>query len=191
MRGNSFRFIASAVLVALCGACTTLGAVDASASLQGDSAYYVIGIAPAQTRVMIVDGDLVGGRFSRSAASRLMPFSANVMNVPQDGFLLGKVRGGTTLGIDTVFDESGWPARAFAPCDGGAKTVAFTPAAGTVVYLTSLTLVPSGDGLQPHYRDDFEGARAFLKAHYPNLVAKIARGTYTLAVANHLCGSLY
>src|SRR5437868_4549425 len=113
-------------MAALCAGCTTLGKVDPDVALEpnGD-AFFVMGVSPEKTRVLIADGTLANGDFERSTASNVVPFAATLMNAPTDGYLVGKAKGGTTLGLNEVFDESGWPTLAFKPCKGGAKTPAF------------------------------------------------------------------
>jgi hypothetical protein len=178
------RRIAVVLLAAGCASCTTLGRVPASASLgsNGDT-YFVIGISPAKTRVTIKDGHVSGGSFEQSGSAAVMPFSATLMDVPQDGFVVGKAPAGTTLSLYRVFDETAWPDVVFGPCKTGAKMLVFTVPSSSVVYITSVSFRRIAGGLDPAYADDIEAARTFLKARYPNLAEKLQRGTYKLLTA--------
>ena len=51
-----------------------------------------------------------------------------------------------------------------------------------VVYITDVdtSTTPGAGYLNVRYRQDIEAARAFLKAHYPNLADKLEMGSYEL-----------
>ena len=182
------NLLSAAIAAAFCASCTTLGKVDSNATLEpsGD-AFFVIGVSPEKTRVRIDDGILANGDFEKSTSANVVPFAATLMNTPTDGYLVGKAKGGTTLGLTAVFDESGWPAVAFAPCKGGAKTPVFTLKAGTVVYITSMSYIREADRIKPSFADNFGDAQAFMKTHYPNLADKLERGHYEMAPSGLDC----
>ncbi|MEI9996062.1 MAG: hypothetical protein WDM91_15820 [Rhizomicrobium sp.] len=133
---------------------------------------------------MIVEGSVSNGEFEQ----RHVPLTPFVMNVPRDGFLVGHSGSGRTLELQQVFDESGRIPVAFAPCKTGAKALVFDAPPGTVVYITSVTFMRAEEGLVPSYSNNLEGARAFLKTHYPGLADKLAQGHYHLLTADHACG---
>ncbi len=181
--------LAALVCGLLCGlsgcATVTIGDVPSTAAMNSpNESYYVLGLRPAQTRAMIVEGAVSNGEFEQ----RHVPLTPFVMNVPRDGFLVGHSDSGRTLELQQVFDESGGVPVAFAPCKTGAKALVFEAPPGTVVYITSVTLVRAGDGLAPVYSNDLEGARAFVKTHYPGLADKLEQGRYQLLTADNTCG---
>jgi hypothetical protein len=164
----------------------TVGDVAPDATLNSPSdAYYVIGLSPPQTRALVVQGAVTNGVFEQRHVP-LTPF----VNVPTDGFLIGHSGSGRTLELQQVFDERHTLIRGYAPCKTGAKALVFDAPPGTVVYITSVTFVQTKDGLVPFYASDLEGARAFMKTHYPALADKLEQGHYQLLTPDNECGAI-
>jgi hypothetical protein len=110
------------------------------------------------------------------------------MGEPEDGFIVGRSKEGTLLGISMVQPHTSKTdlfEPLTTPCEG--RTLTFTARGGKVVYITSAhyQLHTGGngvaDGLEANFSSDLEGARAFLKKHYPNLADKLEQGSYELA----------
>lgn len=185
------RSISVSLFVGLCmtllAGCTTVGAIEPSASLaSGDKSYFVIGVTPAKSRLMIVPGTVVGDQFD----SRHRPFESFTMNAPQDGFLVGEGEPGESMALHRIFDESRFPAVGFGPCKTGARVLTFSTVPGAVVYITTIGLERVTGGIEPTYSNDFTGAKNFMKSHYPNLADKLQQGHYQLVIADENCPPL-
>jgi hypothetical protein len=182
------RTMACAGLVAL-SACVSTGRVEQDAAPPAeDHTYYVLGLSPANIRIMLFKGDVANGTFVQN---RLVP--ASFVGTAVDGYVVGATHTGNTLGVTLVQvvdgpDEIFGPG--FVPC-GGAMMVVFTAEGGNVVYLGDARFERSGRGLAPHFSYDIEAARAYLKSHFPKLADKLQQGRYQLLPATQSCGPQY
>lgn len=150
-----------------------------------DHTFFVIGVAPQNMRIAVFRGDVSDGAFHQNAIA-----AASYLGTPEDGFILGETHGGNTMAITFVVPLSS-PNDVFStplvPCNG-AKTLVFDAPAGKVIYAGSVRYTSGRKGLLPSYGDDLEGARAFLKQHYPALAAGLEAGHPKLLPINQACG---
>ncbi len=138
-----------------------------------DAAWFVIGIQPANARVEVQEPWIKNGV--------VWSFHVNFKSyVPEDGFILVKGDPGKAYGV-----AAGAGLR-YRPCGSVAL---FHADAGTVVYITSISFAGAGaPGLEAlSYSQDMEGARAFLKAHYPGLSDSLEPGRYQMAQHARVC----
>jgi hypothetical protein len=166
--------VAAAMALAV-GACAQVGQLPATAAIEKpDDAYFVIGVQPETATILLVDGSVEGGQFERLDdvfGPLLVPFSGP----PKDGYVVGKAQPGhNTLAISQIGLE-----QSYAPCNG-ARTVVFDVAPGSIVYVTDVRYTPNPAGttmgqaaLIPAYHQDIDGARAYLRSHYPKLADKL------------------
>jgi hypothetical protein len=201
------RIVLSLGLIAMAASACTRGVVDATASIQSsEDAYFVIGIAPENTKVQVMQGDVENGCFtlgnSFSHVTQVLSF-----NTPTDGFLVVKTNHPTdTAGIGSIQflnggNSPGWSGPAFNPAG---KSFIFKAIPGKVEYITSITFSPEAysadfpaapikrtifDGDNPFAKvpsagfslhPDIEAARAFLKTHYPQLTDELVQGNYEM-----------
>ncbi|WP_288410509.1 hypothetical protein [uncultured Herbaspirillum sp.] len=154
-------------LAVLCG-CTSLGQLDstARASRKGES-IFVIGVSPPNHRVSVFPGDIDDGVFHQSL---FLP--AALYGSAKDGFVVGKASAGEVLAITNVRVVSDEDAlirgQNFAPCYG-AKTFVFQVPKGKVIYIGSAAYFFRNEKLEVHYRNDFEMAKNYIDANYPEL----------------------
>ncbi len=176
--------------------------VNAAGPGKADS-YFVIGISPEQTRVVIFDGRISHGAFYQN--DRLHVY------LSKDGFIIGHISEGDTSGVTLLDIKHAMPDRNmgthgdsglahwlldpraptdFSPCANGAPTLTFSAPPGHVYYLSSLALriepgshTPFDDHLGFHITKDLEAARAFLKADYPQLADKLEQGHFDMTPA--------
>ena len=175
------RMTLSAILAVLAvAACTSLGEIDPAAPPSAGDAYYVIGVAPEFTKVAIPDGHVENGRFVASDAADL--YNANTrFGFPVDGYILGKATGEPFAAITSVQLHSSATqllSIPHMPCQEGLKTVVFQAQAGKVLYIANLRYLEISGTLVTAATNDIDGARAFLKAHYPRLASQLEQGTY-------------
>jgi len=179
------------------GGCGSIGQVQNAATMGTNDAYFIIGVQPEFTRISVDEGGIVDGKFQGSLATRLFGGNLVFMGEPEDGFVLGKARGGALLGITMAQPHSSKTALLgplLTPCESkrgyahrdGSKTLVFTADAGKVSYIANVRYMWVKDGMVPTYNADLEGARAFLKVHYPLLADSLVQGHYDEIVAG-LC----
>jgi|HubBroStandDraft_5_1064220.scaffolds.fasta_scaffold99178_2 hypothetical protein len=145
-----------------------------------DRAVFVIGVGPSRAEVSVSKGSVVDGVFHHATWTSL-----TFVDTPQDGYIIAEAPAGSTQAIvevtmkPEVFMES---QRRLIPCNGS-LTMVFDAPAGKVIYLASIFYRTVSEGIRPLYRQDIEGARTFLKAHYPQLADKLESGHYDLKPA--------
>jgi hypothetical protein len=176
------------LVLALSG-CTSTGTVDANAAPPADDhTYYVMGLAPANVRIMLFKVDVRDGKFRQDP---LPP--ASFVGTATDGYVVGATHSGNTLGItqvQVVNSPNAIFAKGFVPCSG-APSVVFTAEGGKVVYLGNVHFDVGETNLKPSFDGDIEAARTYLRAHYPNLADKLEQGHFTLMPAAMSCGAQY
>ena len=180
-------FGALAIALAFYALCASAGKAAPSPQASGDS-YFVLGLAPREAHIVIASGTVTNGMFSRSAASTVMRFRTSADAI-ENGFVVGKIRGGTTLGLVSVSDRTNWPDPKYSLCGPHARMLTFTPPPGAVVYITSLKFRHADRSFSPSYKDDIDTARAFLMAHYPELAEKLKQGRYNLVTGSAACSA--
>jgi hypothetical protein len=182
------RLFAVALVCAVLSGCASAGQVNPNSTVTDKDAYFVLGISPEYTRVQIDDGYIENGVFQPSFAVKMWAVNTTFMGEPEDGFIVGKSKDGTLLGISMVqphMSKNDLLGPLTRPCEG--HTLTFTARGGKVVYIASAhyrTHFRSNgvaNELEASFSSDLEGARAFLRKHYPNLAGKLEQGTYALA----------
>lgn len=153
-----------------------------------DVAWLLIGIQPATARLEIDEPRLKQGV--------VWSFHYNLSSYsPVDGFILVKAQPGTIYGVaasSLMKGKSIFGVR-YKPCG---KVPTFKAEAGKVAYITTIAYRSEGatfDGLlinmaeSATYSQDLEGARAFLKTHYPGLSDSLEQGAYEMTPVGHEC----
>ena len=88
-----------------------------------------------------------------------------------DGFIVGRMHADAPIGIAYV-TPNGLPT--YAPCN---RIMVMSAPAGKVIYFGSVHFAIGGrDDVTASYADDFAGAQAYMKAHYPELAARLEHG---------------
>jgi hypothetical protein len=163
------RLAALLPIAALCAGCEAISRVEKSVKPSGDDAIFVIGSAPENFRVWVSHADIIEKDGAVTVKGDQYGFPVLVAN-PENGFLVGKVRGGSTLALTGVrmvsAKETIGPG--FSAC-GGNTTMVFTAPAGKVVYVGSVRLTRDGEKIFARYSSDFDSARKHIDGNYPNL----------------------
>jgi hypothetical protein len=187
------RFLA-ALVVALFGVATT-AASRTPPDVRPDPkvGWILIGVQPANANLNI-------GEVTTWRDGTVLVDVGNIFgHLPVDGFILMKAKPGKLYGISSVSIMAGSVfGTYYGACD---KAIAFRPEAGKVVYFTSLAyrnqdgstdVFPKGfpnsrvrEGAR--FSQDLEGARAFLKAHYPNLADSLEQGQFQALPSAEKC----
>lgn len=114
---------------------------------------------------------------------------------PVDGFIVVKVRPGVPYGVaasSLMWGKSIFGVR-YKPCG---QVPTFQAEGGKVVYITTIAYRSEGStsygslinmAESATYSQDLEGARAFLKAHYPGLSDSLEQGSYEMTPVAHQC----
>lgn len=182
-----FSGLAATIMVAW-AATALAGEPVSDAKPAPDVAWLVIGIQPDDTRVEIKEPIV------RDGMIRNYQFGFNAPHAV-DGFVVVKVKPGTPYGIASSRQMYGMlPAGPVFQACGRAPV--FQADAGKVVYITSITYRNVGGSAIPRgirfdqtstYSQDLEGARAFLKAHYPGLSDSVEQGGYEMVPIARRC----
>lgn len=183
--GGSEMTMRSAILLALAISAATLAGcaptvVDPTTAVAtDDTVYFVLGVKPDNMGVDVDPGEMRKGSWETG-----FRFGPPAYYVPTDGeFTVIKGKPGELLGIDAMqtFIKKGVPISSiYSPCD---HTLVFSAAGGKVVYVGSMSywlVKPSGWFAQPflksRFDNDFAGAQAYMKAHYPALADRLELG---------------
>lgn len=167
------RCLVAAPLVAaaglLIGCATPRGLQDRSAKAPSDDeGVFVIGVQPAGTKIWFKEGAVSYDHFVPTPG-QMTP----VIGVSEDGFIVGRVKGGSTLGIMHInFPFTPTTTRAYAPC-GNNKALVFTVPAGKVVYVGTIEYRPNGVSLSSSTRHEMDGALRFVDAQHPSLRGRL------------------
>jgi len=142
-----------------------------------DVAWLIIGVQPANTRLEVDEP------YFKNGVAWGFHYSMDSYT-PVDGFIVVKAHPGAVYGIAASSRMAGKSifGMRYKPCGQVPKLEA---AAGKVVYFTSVDYHSEGGGSTgvgleffegATYSQDLEGARAFLKAHYPGLSDSLEQG---------------
>lgn len=170
--GMLSRVVGAMLLMGLCSGCAMhWGRADHDATIRSPKdAYVVIGVQPEKASVSLFEGSLSGGSFQQN---RLPP--ASFVGFPEDGFVVTRVSADTAYAITFVtLYETGNELLLppLVPCRG-AKTIAFSVPGGQVLYVGHVLYRKIGGGAVPEFGTNFEEAKRFLAARYPNLAPKV------------------
>lgn len=131
----AFRWAFLLAAAAACASCTTTTRVDKTATLSEDESIFVVGSSPEHFRIWFMRADLIEKDGATTVKPDVLGIPLLVAN-PENGFLVGRVRGGYTIAITGVrlvrANETFGPGGS--AC-GGNKTMVFTAPAGKVVYV--------------------------------------------------------
>jgi hypothetical protein len=176
--------------MAACGMPAFAEAPTADAKPSADVAWLVIGIQPADAR-MEIDEPLVKNGVAWSFHYKLNAYH------PTDGFIVVKAEPGKAYGVaasSLMFGNSIFGKR-YKPCG---QVPLFQADAGKVVYITTITYRDEGATMNRFgvinlaeaatYSQDLDGARAFLKIHYPGLSDSVEQGGYQMTPVARGCG---
>jgi hypothetical protein len=167
-------------VAAACASCTTTTRVDKDATVSQDESIFVVGSSPEHFRLWFMRADIIEKDGTATVKQDVVGIPLLVAN-PENGFLVGRVRGGYTIAITGVravrASETFGPG--FSAC-GGNRTMVFTAPAGKVVYVGHAELSMKGKQIFASYSTDFEAARKHVDANYPNLRGKLERHGHQL-----------
>jgi hypothetical protein len=172
------------------GACTSVGPVDKDvAAPKGSDRLYILGVAPENHRVRVMEGSVEYGVFKPSQWA----LRAKVYAAPTDGYVVWQGSEGETMGVTgvrIVKEKDDILGRDFRPC-GERRTMVFRPAAGAgkVVYLGDVTYNLAGDRLSIRYGENFAGAQAFVERNYPQLKSDLTQGKFELLPTSQSCAT--
>ena len=143
-------------------------------------AWLLVGVQPSNARIDIVPITVKDG-FVKRIGVQLFLYK------PVDGFVLIKVHPGEVYGIDQSALARG-PFQILYVARCGVLTFSANP--GKVEYITTTVLDVSAlhaNELSPSYYEDAASAKAFLAAHYPNLVDDLEQGNYQMTPFARVC----
>lgn len=164
----------------VCASCATMTSVEKSATVSKDESIFVVGSSPEHFRIWFMRADIIEKDGTTTVKEDFVGIPLLVAN-PENGFLVGRVRGGYTIAITGVravkANETFGPG--FSAC-GGNKTMVFTAPAGKVVYVGHAELSMKGRQVFARYSNDFEAARKHIDGNYPNLRGKLQQHGHQL-----------
>jgi hypothetical protein len=198
MRGLTKSLLALAAAAALGSATPAFPQIPAPNDARPDpnSVFFVIGVQPENTRLGIQEP-----KIDKSGLAGLFCCSLKAYR-PTDGFVIVQAKPDTVYGVASSSEMFGKSIFGyyFEACE---LATTFQAGPGKVVYLTTITYQPSlvetasfvGVGpangwLSAAFTQDLEGARAFLKAHYPGLSDNLEQGQYRLTPMYRRCRGL-
>ena len=174
------RLVLLLALAAACASCTTATRVDKAATIAEDESIFVVGSAPENFRIWFMRADLIQKDEATTVKQDAVGIPLLVAN-PENGFLVGRVRGGYNIAVTGVravsANQTFGPG--FTAC-GGTKTMVFTAPAGKVVYIGHAEFSMRGKQLFARYSNDFQAARSHIDANYPNLRGKLEQHGHQL-----------
>lgn len=166
---------------------SSVGQVDASAAAVGaGETVFVIGVAPARTRIAVSPGTVKDGKFHQDASA------AGFQGNPERGFIVGKTEAGKALAITGVQwigpGEIKLARPSFTAC-GGAVTMVFEAPTGKVVYLGDLEFDYAEKKLSVRHQHDLAFARRFVAQNYPGLKDRLEAQKFLVLPAVADCGA--
>ena len=174
------RWTVLLAVVAACASCTMTTRVEKNASLSDDESIFVVGSSPEHFRIWFMRADIIEKDGAATVKQDVVGIPLLVAN-PENGFLVGRVRGGQTIAITGVravrANETFGPG--FSAC-GGNKTMVFTAPAGKAVYVGHVELSMKGKQIYASYSNDFTAARSHVDGNYPNLRGKLQQHGHQL-----------
>ena len=154
---------------ALLSACGTRGELDPATAAPSDSeSVIVVGISPDYFRASFFPGSIEGGKFSGSTIRSVALYGSTV-----DGYLIGKVKAGETIGITQLWYQGStvFSYATFSSCEK--KTMVLQIPKGKVLYAGSLDIRQVGQGINWDYEQDLERARRYVDEKYPSLKGRL------------------
>lgn len=160
-----------------------------------NTAYYVIGVFPDDTNLLVSPGTLDAGTFVPS----VKPDADNAGHTEM-AFLVGKVEGDATLAVTKVLltDDLAYGTgligmldkavtnsngnikqKPYAACNG-AQTLVFQAKAGHVYYIGNMAFSRSARTASLYMFNHIDKARAFLQTRYPALAGRLEQRSYEM-----------
>ena len=184
-----FLRIFALCFVVLISGCTSMRELDTSSTGPSESeSIFVLGVAPKNYRISIYPGSISDGHFKSSIVR-----SATFVDVPKQGFIVGKANGGDIIGITMVRALSAGSSNFgsdFKPC-GDLKTMVFEVPKGKILYLGSVKYKFNGPMLEIQYRNEMEQAQRYMERNYPLLKGKLEPLEYKLLPTLESCAATY
>ncbi|RZL03549.1 MAG: hypothetical protein EOP36_04245 [Rubrivivax sp.] len=181
----SLLLVCASLGTALLQGCTSVGRLDRDVMApSANEAIYVLGLTPANHRAFIFPGELKDGVFIQDNMR-----AASYYGSSQKGYIVAKAKPSDVWAITNILvteSEAGYFGPGFAPC-GGQNTITFKVPAGQVTYIGNVEFARQEKKLEVQYTSNFEAAKTYLEANYPNLRGLLQQGTFELAKVNRSC----
>ena len=185
MRTEFFRIPAILFSALWVGACGHMGRIEADYSgPPADESVVVLKVAPDTAYVFLYAGGMVGDRFNPVGEVPV------VSGVPKDGYIVGRAKAGTVLGVRSVTmlsTPTDYFGTLFVACDD-APTMVFEVPRGQVAYLGGVTYKRVESKLQIEYSSDLQGAEAHMRRHFPKLRPGLSPVPLKLVRTSVKCG---
>lgn len=165
---NILGILTAAIMLWGCG---TAGVLQPGAMPPAlDESIVVIGVKSPGFKVQIFPVHVNGDEFRPDAFG-----NAVVNGSPTDGYLVAKVKGGQTLGVNRVIAPKGesFVGDAFSPCKGNRGLIFEVPRGGLVVYITDVEYVRYSNRLEVRYSNELNRAKKYVKEKFPTLTTDI------------------
>lgn len=178
MLGTSFRKFCVTLAALACAGCAADNLKPGALPPAPDRTYFVMGVSPNNFNALFFDGHIEGDRFVERT-----PQTAQFSGAAVDGYVIGDVKGGDTLGLTELLFTDGsytWP------CNG-AHVPVFTAPAGKVIYLGDERFNPQDREVSARHGSNIEAARAFLRRKYPQLADRLEPGQVQFLPTNLTC----
>lgn len=182
------KSVAIGLLASVLVGCASKGLIEGNAGLPSQNeSVLVVGVTPANNHILFFPGAVKNGVFVQNNFK-----GSPLFGRPSEGFLVGKVAAGQTLGLTTVqvtpFEKSLAFAKQFTPC-GEAKTFVLQVPRGKVVYLGSVVYDFQQERLLVRHGNDIAAAQAHLAKNYPTLAPALEYSAFELMATSKECSS--
>ena len=175
MLTSKLRMFVAGLAITFLASCALPAPSSNSAPPSGDDAYFVLGVTPENVRIDIVDGTIRNGAFNLPFIRLMTP---SYMPSP-GGYIVVKAKGGASYGLLTagmMFGDQGVFGEFYQPSGG---TLVFNVPVGKVIYVTNIVYHRnSGYRLMMDQAPDRQGARDFMRQHYPQLADRLEQGQF-------------
>ncbi|MCM5680505.1 hypothetical protein M8A51_13300 [Schlegelella sp. S2-27] len=183
--GNAVHRVMALVSAAFLTGCGTTAALDPDASGPAeDESVIVLGVQPANYRVMLFPGTVSAGKFTQDTWS-----GAAINGVPKDGYIVAKAKAGQVLGLVSVqaTKDGGHFGTAFNAC-GGRPALTFEVPKSKVLYLVDVEYVPHAVSLFVHYTHRFAAAEHHLRTRFPRIQGPMQQHAFQALPTTASCG---
>jgi hypothetical protein len=185
MLRTSLTFLASSLLVA----CANLhGQLKPTDTISDHEGVFVLGLTPDNYRIHLIRGEINGDRFN---PPKLGTGMADFLDSATDGYVIGKVEGGTSVGLVAISVAKGRDdayAIPFSAC-GARNALVFEAPKGRVIYVTDIDYQMRNSRVSVRYAQRFEAARMHLQKNFPALAPRLELQSFQLLQTDWACGS--